>query len=280
MEMSNGISVIVCTYDDPIIFINKCLNSLLSQEKIYEIIVVDSSKKDDIKKFCESLKDDKIKYIYTEPKGLSEARNKGMEMAKKDIVAFTDSDCIIDMNWAKHIETSFSDNVAIVGGKVLPRWLVNHNKILSCSTIAQGFYSLFDMGEELKDVEQIFGGNFAINRNLTKYKFLTELGRKKEVNLLGGEESKLCKQILEEKLKIVYTPLAIVWHQIPKERSFYWMWRRMYYGGINRANVGGKPTPNVVTAPYNLYDLLFLCLFIIPYTYGYTKTIFMRTLKM
>lgn len=265
---NDGISVVISTYDDPIIFLGQCLGSLLHQEEIYEIIIVDSSKKDDIKIFCGSLKNDNIKYIYTPPKGLSDARNKGIEISKKDIVAFTDSDCITDKDWAKNIENSFRDNVAIVGGKILPKWITNHNKILCGSTIAQGFYSLFNMGDELKEVEQVFGGNFAINKNLIKHQFLTELGRKKE-NLLGGEESRLCQQVLERNLKIIYNPLAIVWHQIPKERSFRWVWRRMYYGGINRATIGGKMTPNVVNASYNLYDILFLSLFTISYIYGY-----------
>lgn len=273
----DGIGVVISICDDPINFIDKCLKSLLPQEKVCEIIVVDSSKKDDIKKFCNSLENSKINYIYTPPRGLSDARNKGMSIAKKNIVAFTDADCIVDKNWAYNIFLSFkiAEDVAVVGGKVLPKWLSKPNRILYSSAIAQGFYSLFDMGEELKEVHQVFGGNFAINKNLVTDRFFSpELGRGKG-NLLGGEETQLCREIEMKKLKIIYDPLAIVLHQIPEERSkLKWMWKRMYYGGINRATVGGRPTPKTVNfVSYNFYDIIFLVIFIVPYIYGILKTI-------
>lgn len=273
---NDGISVVISTYDDPINFVDRCLNSLLHQERVCEIIVVDSSKKDDIKKFCGSLENNKINYVYTPPKGLSDARNKGMSIAKKYIVAFTDADCIVDKNWAENIYNSFGtgdNSIAIAGGKVLPKWISMPNRILYNSAIAQGFYSSFDMGEELKYVHQIFGGNFAIEKRLvTGQLFSPELGRGKG-NLLGGEETQLCKRIENKGLKIIYNPLAIVWHQIPEERSkLKWMWRRMYYGGINRVIVGGMPTPKTVNfVSYNLYDVIFLMIFIIPYTYGFLR---------
>lgn len=276
------ISVVISTYDDPIDFVEQCLNSLLFQEKVSEIIVVDSSKKDHINKFCQSINgiSNKIKYIYTPPKGLSDARNRGMNIAKKNIVAFTDSDCIADKNWADNIWISFNsaENVAIVGGKVLPRWISIPNKILYKSAIAQGFYSLFDMGEELRKVDQIYGANFAINKNLIAGNlFSIELGRSKDnikENLLSGEETVLCRRVKKNNLNIIYNPLAVMWHQIPKERSnFKWMWKRIYYGGISRATVGGKLTPNEVNIPYNLYDSIFLIIFIIPYLYGLFKTV-------
>lgn len=280
----DGISVVISTYDDPINFVDQCLKSLLPQEKICEIIIVDSSKKDDIKKFCHFLENRKINYIYTPPKGLSDARNKGMSIAKEHIVAFTDVDCIIDKNWAENIYNSFEvgDNIAVVGGKVLPKWISMPNRILYNSAIAQGFYSSFDMGEELKDVNQIFGGNFAIDRHLvTDQLFSPELGRGKG-NLLGGEETKLCKQIKNKGLKIIYNPSTIVWHQIPEERSkFEWMWKRMYYGGINRVVVGGMPTPKTVNfISYNFYDVIFLMIFIIPYVCGLLKAQVEKCLKI
>ena len=196
----NGISVIISTYDDPINLVSQCIDSLLPQEKIQEIIVVDSSKKDDIKKFCYSLNNDKINYIYTSPKGLSDARNKGIKIAKNRIVVFTDSDCIADNDWAKNICNSFSKNVAIIGGKILPKWYIRPNKILSKSIIAQGYYSLFDLGEEMIEVDQIYGGNFAVDLNLLSDQvFLSKLGRRKE-NLISGEETELCRQLKKDKL--------------------------------------------------------------------------------
>jgi glycosyltransferase involved in cell wall biosynthesis len=114
----NGMTTVVCTYNDPINFVKECLNSLLSQEEVKEIVVVDSSDNDSIKNFCFKLNENKIKYVYTPPKGLSDARNKGIEVIKNNIIAFTDSDCIADNYWAKNICKAFEydDSVTIVGG--------------------------------------------------------------------------------------------------------------------------------------------------------------------
>lgn len=268
----DGISVVICTYDDPIDFFSSSLNSLLQQEKIEEIIIVDSSKSGDIKSFCNN-KNEKIRYTYMAPKGLSEARNEGIRVSKKNIVAFTDPDCIVDENWAENISTSFAGQVAIVGGKVVPKWLSKSNKIFLNSAIAQGFYSLFDMGDELKEVNQVFGGNFAINKSLTaNQSFLSRLGRRKG-NLLCGEEADFCKQVKIKNLKIIYNPSIIVWHQIPAERiNFRWMRKRMYYTGITRAMLGGRPTPKTVKyINFTFYDILFLGVFLIYYIAGYVR---------
>ncbi len=284
---TDGISVVICSYDDPVDLMEQCLNSLLYQEKIHDIIVVDSSKKEHIKKLCNDKNyKNKINYIYTPPKGMSDARNKGMETSKKDIIAFTDADCIADKNWAENICRSFSmfdsGKVAIVGGKVIPKWLLDKpNKILTNSAIAQGFYSLYDMGVGIKEVDQIFGGNFAIDKNLTNGQiFLSQLGRGKE-NLLCGEELNFCWRIKANNLKVVYNPSMIIWHQIAEERlSLKWMWRRMYYSGITRAMIGGKPTPKTVDVSYNFYDIIFLTMFIAPYLYGLFKVQFRQIFRL
>lgn len=271
MNIDDSISVVVCTYDDPIKLFDECIYSLLSQDKLEEIIVIDSSKSDIIKNACEMKKDERIKYVYMTPSGLSDARNKGIILSRKDIVAFTDSDCIVDNNWIKNIRQSFNKkHIAVVGGKVLPKWISRPNKLFYNSAIAQGFYSLFDMGPNVIYVEQIFGGNFAINKKLiTNQNFLRELGRRKE-NLLCGEEIDFCRKIIANELKILYNPSIIVWHQIPEDRiKIKWMWKRTYYSGITRAMLGGRPTPKVVNyVKYNIYDILFLVLFILPYLYG------------
>ncbi len=273
---TDEISVVIPTYNEPINFVSECINSLLRQENICEIIIIDSSKNDEIKQFCQCIKsndDNNINYVYTPPRGLSDARNKGINIATKDIVAFIDADGIADNDWAKNIYSSFTEGVAIVGGKIIPKWIIKPNKILGNSAIAQGFYSLFDMGEEMEEVSQVFGCNFAIRKSIINGQlFVSSLGRKKG-NLLSGEETDFCRRIREKNLKVIYSPSVIVWHQIPEERTkFSWIWNRMYYGGVTRVMLGGSPTPKAVNVRYNLYDVLFLAIFITPYLYGAVST--------
>jgi glycosyltransferase involved in cell wall biosynthesis len=270
MTKDSGISVVICTYDEPIEFFERCINSLLDQQTIKELIIMDSSKNSFMKDICDK-KGGKIQYYYTPPRGVSEAKNEGVLHSNYDIVAFTDSDCIVDKNWAENLYTSFSDDVAIVGGKIFPKWLAKPNKIFLNSAIAQGFYSFFDRGDQLKEVEIIFGGGYAINKTLINGQIFSPNLRKKD-NLICGEETTLCQRVRNDKLKVIYNPSVIIWHQIPKERiKFGWMWKRIYSGGISRVISGGRPTPRAVNMPYNFYDAMFLMIFIVPYLCGIFK---------
>lgn len=276
----DGISAVVCTYNDPIVFIKKCFSSLLSQAVVKEIIVVDSSDNDFIKNYFFALNDTKIKYIFTYPKGLSDARNKGIEASNNNIVAFTDSDCIVDESWSKNLykEFDYTDSVAIVGGKIIPIWPSN-TFFFKKSNLAMGFYSLLDIGNEIVEVEEIFGGNFAIDKSKIKdiSYFSTNLGRIKGT-LLGMEEIDLCKRARMNKYSIIYTPFALVWHQIPSSRiTFRWIVKRMYYGGINRGLFGGKLVPyKTKKKVINIYDFVFLMVFIIPYLLGIVRGILIK----
>ncbi|PLY07524.1 MAG: glycosyl transferase [Arcobacter sp.] len=85
------ISVIIPTYNRAN-FLLSAINSIKSQTyRIDEIIVVDDGSSDNTK---EVLKNQNIKYIFQENKGVSSARNRGIKESKNDWIAFLDSDDI------------------------------------------------------------------------------------------------------------------------------------------------------------------------------------------
>ena len=72
--------------------LQKAINSVLSQTyPNYELIVIDDGSTDDTYIICDIFAD-KVKYIKQENLGVSAARNKGIEIASYDYVAFLDSD--------------------------------------------------------------------------------------------------------------------------------------------------------------------------------------------
>ncbi len=80
-----------------------------------EIILVDSS----TDKTPELAKPYVTKIIKTPPKGCADARLRGQEKARGDIIVFTDIDAIPDKNWLKEIENMFqSPSVKVVVGMV------------------------------------------------------------------------------------------------------------------------------------------------------------------
>ena len=88
------ISVIVPVYNvSP--FLGKCLDSLLAQSfKDLEILIIDDGSTDDSGDICDKYaeEDKRITVFHTDNKGLSAARNLGLDKSKGDYIAFVDSD--------------------------------------------------------------------------------------------------------------------------------------------------------------------------------------------
>ena len=267
---SAKISVVVRSYNEPPELFKECVDSILRQEAVtFELIVVDSSTNSEIKDICQN--HETIGYHYIPSTGLSDGRNKGIEVSKYDYVAFTDPDCVVEQLWLKNLCETLNLKAAIVGGKVIPRWLSKPPSVIRNSKLAWATLSLIDIGDSVVEVAKIVGANFAIDKKvLAQVGYFSEnLGRRKGT-LLGGEETDLCRRAREQGLKVVYTPFAVVEHQIPPSRlTFGWMFKRMYYGGVARALRGGMPEP--VAAKRNSYDYIFLAAFIVPYLAGLAR---------
>lgn len=76
-------------------YLNKCVESVVNQTyKDLEIILVDDGSTDNCPKMCDewAKKDERIKVVHKPNGGLSDARNKGIEIATGDFLCFVDSD--------------------------------------------------------------------------------------------------------------------------------------------------------------------------------------------
>lgn len=88
------ISVIVPVYNVEE-YLNECISSIVNQTyKNLEIILVDDGSTDKCPYICDDWKnkDDRIVVIHKKNGGLSDARNKGLDVAKGEYVSFIDSD--------------------------------------------------------------------------------------------------------------------------------------------------------------------------------------------
>lgn len=85
------ISIIIPTFNRGYI-VTRAIDSALSQtHRDFEIIVVDDGSTDNTREVLEPYKD-RIRYFYQENKGVARARNKGIQEAKGEYIAFLDSD--------------------------------------------------------------------------------------------------------------------------------------------------------------------------------------------
>jgi cellulose synthase/poly-beta-1,6-N-acetylglucosamine synthase-like glycosyltransferase len=95
------VSVVVCTHNGGRT-LGQCLHSLLALDyPDYEVVVVDDGSSDDTGEILTRFP--KVRVLRQPNRGLSVARNVGLQAATGAVVAYTDSDCFADPNWLTHL---------------------------------------------------------------------------------------------------------------------------------------------------------------------------------
>ncbi len=117
---SLNVSVIIPVYNDSE-RLKLCLEALENQtysKDLYEVIVIDNASQDDIKNLVSNFS--QAKYTYESQPGSYVARNHGISIAKGEILAFTDSDCIPALDWIENGVASLlsTPNCGLVAGRI------------------------------------------------------------------------------------------------------------------------------------------------------------------
>ncbi len=93
-------------------YIEKCLKCLKRQTLKPEIVVIDGRSKDKTVPIARRYADN---VVVDNGKGISEARNLGWKVAKGDIVAYCDADCLPTEDWVEKISKLMDNNICIFG---------------------------------------------------------------------------------------------------------------------------------------------------------------------
>jgi len=221
------LSVVVCTYNQSE-RLKRMLKSLretvIPDNLSWEFILVDNNSDDDTRLVFEEVEkhyEPKIRYLFEEKRGISHARNRGIREARGEIVAFTDDDVIVDKYWIQNIEKAFKeyDDVACVGGKILPIWEVSKPKWLTPNLYY--LIALLDRGDSVAYIDSpgIWGANFAVKSEMFKKYglFDSNLGRIPR-KLYAGEETEFLQRLQNAGEKILYYPLSIIYHCVSAHR--------------------------------------------------------------
>ena len=97
-------------------YIEKCIRSILKNSyRNLEIIVIDDGSEDNTALIAEKLKkeDNRINVISQEKSGVSAARNKGLDIAKGDYIAFVDSNDYISVDYFEKLVAAFKNDTDI-----------------------------------------------------------------------------------------------------------------------------------------------------------------------
>ena len=120
MEREIKVSVIIPVYNVET-YISKCISSVIEQSyKNIEIILIDDGSKDSSGKILDEYEkgDDRITVIHQKNKGVSAARNRGLELASGDYVVFVDGDDWVDSNYVSYFVELLQNHECEIGMNV------------------------------------------------------------------------------------------------------------------------------------------------------------------
>jgi GT2 family glycosyltransferase len=202
LQRAPFVSIIVCSYNGAPT-LAACLDSLgkLNYPE-YEVILVDDGSTDNTASIAAQFP--QVRYIHQSNHGLSHARNTGAAAAKGEVLAYTDSDCMVDADWLYYlIATLLSGSYAGVGGpNVTPP---AQNWIQACVAAAPGGPSHVLLTDTI--AEHIPGCNMAFHR----WAFDSVGGFDPEYHK-AGDDVDFCWRLQQAGYVIAFSPTAIVWH--------------------------------------------------------------------
>ncbi|MFX1390379.1 MAG: glycosyltransferase [Promethearchaeota archaeon] len=112
----NPVSIVVPIKNRSNLLLNLIKNLSKLDYPEYEIIIVDDFSKDNTKNLLDNYPVKTIRLLKSV--GSAEARNIGIRNAKYNIIAITDSDCIVSRSWLKDL-VPYLNRYDVVGGKVI-----------------------------------------------------------------------------------------------------------------------------------------------------------------
>ena len=86
-----------------------CVRSILACDPL-ELILVDQSDDTATEEAVKELRDPRLRYVRSELRGVTNGRNLGLELSKGDIIALTDDDCRVPIDWTAQIVKLFAND--------------------------------------------------------------------------------------------------------------------------------------------------------------------------
>lgn len=241
-QRSPRFSVILTAYSpDRFEDTNEAIKSIITGSyDNWEIIVVVDGRK----QLADRLQDewertDNVKVICNDKNlGAAKSRNKAVDLATGDVVAFFDDDAVADKEWLSELARAYTEHDAVAaGGRIDPIWLTGKPKFLP-----EEFYWLIGATykgypKEMTYVRNTFASNLSLRRSvfLELGGFNPNIGPKGE-SLLQSAETDLCTRLyIQTGNKVLYNPEAIVGHRVYQYRTEpTFLLKRAFYQGVSK----------------------------------------------
>lgn len=247
------VSVIICAFSTKRFDMTvSCIYSIFDNiYKNYEIILVVDGNEQLKQMLYDRFKDiDKVTVIGNEKdEGPSIARNRGIEIAKGEIVAFIDDDAFAPKDWLEHIVKNFSDysDIMVIGGKLLPMYNGNYCDD-KCEKLPEEILWLVGCtykghAENRQFVRNVISANMAVRKNIFNeidFEYMPISKKRLFAPIKQLEDTLFCIRVNNRKVDtVLYDPDIVIYHNVPAERlKLSYIIKRSFSEGILKAQLG------------------------------------------
>jgi len=183
----------------------------------YETIVVDDGSTDGTAAIAGEYD---IRLIRTPNRGLSNARNAGLEAATGEVIAYVDDDARPDPHWLTYLAATFlrTQHAAVGGPNIAPP---GDGPIAACVANAPGGPVHVLLTDE--EAEHVPGCNLAIRAD-----HLRAIGGFDPQYRTAGDDVDVCWRLQERGWTVGFSPAAMVWHHRRNSVRDYWRQQQGY----------------------------------------------------
>ena len=196
------VSVVICAYNAERTM-RRCLESLRRLDyPNFEVIVVDDGSDDGTAQIAAGFPE--FRLIRQPNKGLSVARNVGMQAAVGELVAYTDSDCVVDPHWLTFMVRSIIEGGfdACGGPNYAPH---EEGWIEGCVSASPGAPCHVLVTDDR--AEHLAGCNMLFRKTA-----LENVGGFDSQFTAAGDDVDICWRLMDAGYVLGYAPSAFVWH--------------------------------------------------------------------
>jgi len=258
-----SISVIICTYNRDK-FIGEALNCLAKQTLPtgnFEIIVVDNRSTDNTasiaKKFIADHPELQARYVMEPNKGLSFARNRGIQEARASIVTYIDDDAEVTPHFLESIVSFLQANISVVGvgGKVIPKYSES-GEPKWISKYLNGFVGRMDFGDRPKQFDSKMKYPTGCNMTYTK-EILQKAGGFNNELTFRSDDKYIFHQVTRFSDKIYYVPSAMLYHNIDNDRLSFPNFKKLFLKSGNEEKIRVRSEMGTAGIVKKFFELIF-----------------------
>ncbi len=225
------VAVAICTFNRAA-SLRRTMDSLAAMrvpnDLTWEIVIVNNNSTDHTDDVIDEYRDRlPVRRVFEPRPGLSNARNRAIDVARGDYILWTDDDVVVDAGWLQGYVDAFQrwPEAAVFGGRITPRYESPVAKwVAESEAILEGPFAIRNFGDDVQPLSVAkyrlpFGANFAIRaREQRIFRYNPDLGVAPNRRRLADETDVIIR-LLGAGATGYWIPQAMVEHCIGQERQ-------------------------------------------------------------